>query len=90
MPPIGNSFIYIETSSNNHGSKVFVNFERTDNIQISKINFYYDRFSILTNDSLKSMGRFRNQLLLEKNTWSMRYNIPKMIVIVIYQLIGLN
>ena len=25
----------------------------------------------------KSMGRFRNQLLLEDNTWSTRYNIPK-------------
>ena len=23
------------------------------------------------------MGRFRNQLLLEDNTWSTRYNIPK-------------
>ena len=33
--------------------------------------------SILTNDSLKSMGRFRIQLLLEDNTWSTRYNIAK-------------
>ena len=64
---IGNSFMYIETSSNNHGNKVFVSFERTDFIQISKIIFYYNRFSILTNDSLKSMGRFRTQLLLEDN-----------------------
>ena len=31
-------------------------------------------FSILTNDSLKSMGRFGNQLILEDNTWSTRYN----------------
>ena len=23
------------------------------------------------------MGRFRNQLLLEEKTWSIRYNIPK-------------
>ena len=75
--PIGNSFMYIETSSNNHGNKVFVSFERTDIIQISNITFYYNRFSILTNDSKKSMGRFRIQLLLEDNTWSTRYNIPK-------------
>ena len=34
-------------------------------------------FSILTKNSLKSMGRFRIQLLLEDNTWSTRYNIPK-------------
>ena len=47
-PPIGNSFMYIETSSANHGNGVFVSFERTDIIQISKITFYYNRFSIST------------------------------------------
>ena len=77
LPPIGNSFMYIETSSKNHGNNVFVSFERTDIIQISNITFYYNRFSILTNDSLKSMGRFRVQFLLEDNTWSTRYNKPK-------------
>ena len=77
LPPIGNSFMYIETSSNNHGNNVFVSWERIDIIQISNKTFYYKRFSILTNDSLKSMGRFRTQLLLEDNTWSTRYNIPK-------------
>ena len=70
--------MYIETSSNNHGrERVFVSFERTDIIQISNITFYYNRYSISTNDSLKSMGRFRIQLLLEYNTWSTWYNIPK-------------
>ena len=69
--------MYIETSSNNHGNNVFVSWERTDNIQISNITFYYNRFSILTNDSKKSMGRFRIELLLEDNTWSTRYKIPK-------------
>ena len=39
-PPIGNSFMYIETSSNNHGNNVFVSFEQTDIIQISNITFY--------------------------------------------------
>ena len=54
IPPIGNSFMYIETSSRNHGhEKVFVSWERTDTFQISIITFYYDRFSKLTNDSLK-------------------------------------
>ena len=72
-PPIGNAFMYIETSSNNHGhERVFVSWERTDIIQITNITFYYNRFSNLTNDSLKSMGRFRIQLLLEDNTWSTR------------------
>ena len=77
LPPIGNAFMYIETSSNNHGNNVFVSFERTDLIQITNITFYYNRFSILTSDSHKSMGRFRIQLLLENDTWSTRYNIPK-------------
>ena len=77
LPLIGDSFMYIETSCHNHGKIVFVSFERTDIIQITNITFYYNRFSILTNGSLKSMGRFRIQLLLEDNTWSTRYNIPK-------------
>ena len=78
IPPIGNGFMYIETSSNNHGyERVFVSWERTDIIQVSNITFYYNRFSILTNNSKKSMGRFRIQILLEDNTWSKRCNIPK-------------
>ena len=70
LPPIGDSFMYEETSSNYHGKNVFVSFERTDVIQIYNLTFYYNRFSNSTNDSLKSMGRFRIQLLLEDNTWS--------------------
>ena len=78
LPSIGNSFMYIETSSNNHGQdRVFVSWERTDINQISNITFYHNRFSILNIDSKKSMGRFRIQLLLEDNTWSAQYNIPK-------------
>ena len=78
LPPIGNSFMYIETSSNNHGhERVFVSFERTDIIQITNITYYYNRFSILTNEDKKSMGRFRIQLLLGDNTWSTQYTIDK-------------
>ena len=76
-PAIGISFMYIETSSNNYGNNVFVSSARTDIIQVSNITFYYNRFSILTNDSLKSIGSFRILLLLVDNTWSIRYNIPK-------------
>ena len=76
LPPIGDSFMYIETSSNNYGNNVFVSWERTDIIQITNITFYYNRFS--TSDSnLRSMGRFRIQLLLEDNTWSTQYTIAK-------------
>ena len=78
FPPIGTRFLHNETSSNKHVSdNFFVSFERTDNIQITKITFYYNIFSILTNDSLKSMGRFRIQLVLEDNTSSTQHNIPK-------------
>ena len=69
--------MYIETSSNNHGNNVLVSFERTDIIQITKISFNYNRFSILTSDPHKSMGRFRIQLLLGDNTWRTQYTIPK-------------
>ena len=51
VPPIGDSFMFIETSSGGHGNNVFVSFEGTGIIQITKITFYYNRFSILTNDS---------------------------------------
>ena len=67
----------IEKSSGGHGNIVFVSFERTDIIRNTNITFYYNRFSILTNDSLKSMGRFRIQLLLKDNTWSTQYTIAK-------------
>ena len=77
LPLFGNCFMYIETKSNNHGNNVSFSFERTDIIQFSKITLYYNRFSISTNDLLKAMGRFRNQPLLEDNTWNTRYNIPK-------------
>ena len=77
LPPIADSFLYIETSQNSHGENVFVSFERTGIIQISNITFYNNKFSNLTNDSIKSMGRFRIQFLLEDNTWSTRYSIAK-------------
>ena len=74
LPPIGKSFMYIESSSNNHGDeKIFVSWERTDIIQITNTTFYYNRFS----DHNPSMGRFRIQLLLEDNTWSTLYTIEK-------------
>ena len=78
LPPIGSAYMYIETSSNNYGhEKVFVSWEKTDIIQFSNITFYYNRFSLLINDNLKSMGRFRIQSLLEDNTWSTVYTIDE-------------
>ena len=38
-PPIGNAYMYVETSSNNFGDNVFCSWERTDIIQISNITF---------------------------------------------------
>ena len=73
IPPISSAFMYIETSGGDHGNITIVSFERTDIIQITNTTFYYNRFSILTNDSLKSMGIFRIKLLLEDTTWSTHY-----------------
>ena len=71
------NFMYIETSSKSHDKDVYVILERTDNLQIKNISFNHNRHSIITNDSLKSRGRFRIMLLLEDNTWSTRYTIDK-------------
>ena len=76
LPFIGNAFMYIETSSNNHGNIVYVILQRTDIIQISNITFYYYRFSS-SDDKKQAMGRFRIQLLLESGNWSSRYTIAK-------------
>ena len=76
LPPIGNSFMYIETSSNNNGNNVFASFERTDIIQITNITSYYCRFST-SDKNLRGMGRFRIQLLLEDNIWSTQFTIAK-------------
>ena len=73
VPPVDNSFVHIETSQIISGSdNVFISFDRTDIIQITNVPFYYKRFSLLTNDSLKSRGLFRIQFLLADNTWSTR------------------
>ena len=78
LPPFSKSSMYIETSSANHGNeRIFVSLERTEFLQITNITFIYDRFSILSNESLKSMGRFRIQLLSEDNTWSTQCTLPK-------------
>ena len=76
-PPIGIAFMCIEKSSNNNGDNVFVSFERTDIIQFTNITFYYNRYTILSDDSKKLMGIFRIQLLLEDNNWSTQYTITK-------------
>ena len=76
LPPIGRAFMYIETSGNNNGDYTYVRLIRTDIIQISNISFYYNRFSS-SNESLRAMGRFRIDLLLDNNTWSNKYTIEK-------------
>ena len=77
LPPIGDSLMFKETISAGHGNNVFVSFERTDFIQITNITYYFNRFSILTNDNLNAMSRFRIQLLLEDNIWSTQNTVAK-------------
>ena len=76
LPPIGRAFMYIETSGNNNGDYTYVRLIRTDTIQISNISFYYNRFSS-SDESLRAMGRFRIDLLLDNNTWTNKYTIEK-------------
>ena len=76
LPPIGRAFMYIETSGNNNGDYTYVRLIRTDIIQISNISFYYNRFSS-SDESLRPMGRFRIDLLLDNNTWTNKYTIEK-------------
>ena len=78
LAPIGNSFMSVETTNNNHNiskNDVFVSFERTDIIHISKITFYYNRFSI-SDHSKRSMGKFEVQFL-RNGVWETEYNMDK-------------
>ena len=70
--------MYNEISRTISGDEnAFIFIERTDSIQIGKINFYYNRFSILHYDSIKSIGRLKIQLLLGDKPWSTQFFIPK-------------
>ena len=75
VPPIGDTFMYIETSGNNFGENVFCIWERIDIIQISNITFYYNRFSI--QGDFRAMGRFQIQTLTKDNVWLTKFMIPK-------------
>ena len=75
QPPIGESFTYIETSSNNFGSNVYCSWERIDIIQVSNITFYYNRFSI--QGDFRAMGRFQIQILTKDNVWLTKFIIVK-------------
>ena len=69
--------MYIETSSNKITDSAYAILERTGFIQITNKTFYYNRVSLLTINSLKSMRRCRDQLLLEDNTWSTKNHMGK-------------
>ena len=78
LPLIGTAFTYIETTHKNHGQKkIFVSWERTDIIQISFINFFYNRFSILTDNFKNCAGRFRIHILLKDHSWNAIYTVNK-------------
>ena len=69
--------MYVETSSGISGADIiFCRFERTGNVQITKITFYYNRF-LSSDPNLRAVGSFGFQLLLSDKKWRTRYNIPK-------------
>ena len=70
LPPIGNAFQYFATGSANSGSDNVFYIRTNRFFRITIKTFYYNRFSIITNGSIKSMGRFKIHLKLEENTWS--------------------
>ena len=76
LPPIGNSFMYLESSGKNNGDNTYVKLIRTDIIQITNISFYYNRFSI-SDENLRAMTRFRIQILLENGNWENKFTIEK-------------
>ena len=76
LAPVGNSFMYLETSGVNHGEGTYAILTRTDIIQITNILFYYNRYSI-SDENLRAMPRFRIQILLENDTWDNKYTIEK-------------
>ena len=76
LPPIGTSFMYLESSGVNNGASTFLILTRTDIIQITNISFYYNRFSI-SDENLRAMPRFRVQILLENDEWENKYTIEK-------------
>ena len=78
LPPIGNAYMYVETSGNNNDSSndnVFVSFERTYIIHISNITFYHNRFSTSIADK-RNMGKLEIQLL-GNGVWETEFNIEK-------------
>ena len=76
LPPIGNSFMYLESSGVNHGDNTYSILTRKDIIQITNISFYYNRFSI-SDENLRAQSRFRIQILLENGNWDNKYTIEK-------------
>ena len=56
MHPMGDSFMYIETSGNNYGQNAFVSFQRIYIMQISHTTFFDNRFSIKNS---RSRGRLK-------------------------------
>ena len=73
--PIGDAFMFNETSSNVFGPDVYCSFEGTDIIQISNMTFFYKRYS--SGSVHKAIERFKTQLLSSDDTWSAQDIIPK-------------
>ena len=88
LPPIGNSFMYLESSANNNGDNTYVKLIRTDIIQITNISFYYNRFSI-SDENLRAMPIFRIQLLLENGNWKKNIQLKKIVNFPTHQQNGL-
>ena len=89
LAPIGDSFLYIETSANNFGEGVACSIERTYSIQICNISFHYNSFSIFS-----LIFQQNHWVVLEFNSCKLKIHglfeviFLKMIDMVFYQQIG--
>ena len=68
LPPVGDSFMNLETSSNLSGTNVYCSFERTNFVEISNIEFYYTKWKRSAGSVHKARGMFRVQLVLSDIT----------------------
>ena len=85
LPPIGDSFMYIETTSKNKGDNVFCSFERTDTIKIpTEHSITTDFQQVVLNQWVDSEFNYYYKILLGV----LIILSLKLIVIVIHRLIG--
>ena len=87
LPPIGDSFMYIRTSSIKYVEKDFDSIERTDIIWKSNITFHFSRFSAGKRNQCQDIG-FNSYYLMGNG--NEKRKLMKMITTVRHQINGFH